>query len=100
MDYIIYADKIHSGNLPTVSASPSSPKTAYHPGTDIMFVNTGSGWQPMVQPGTGSVYAAYSGASASTQANIITSVQNTVAASHVAHQTIATKVSEVAVRGR
>lgn len=100
MDYIIYADKVHSTALPTVSASPSSPKTAYHPGTDLVYVNTGSGWSPMAQPSTGSVYSAYSGASPTTQANIIASVVNTSSAPHAAHAAIATKASEVAVRGR
>jgi hypothetical protein len=100
MDYIIYADKVHSGNLPTVTASTSSPKTAYHPGTDLVFVNTGSGWQPMVQPGTGSVYSAYSTASPTTQQNIVASVTNTSSAPHAAHTAVATKASEVAVRGR
>lgn len=100
MDYIIYSDKVHSGSLPTVSASPSSPKTAYHPGTDLVFVNTGLGWSPLVQPGTGSVYSAYTGASASTQQNILASVTNTSSAPHAAHTSVATKASEVAVRGR
>ena len=100
MDYIIYADKIHSGNLPTVSASTSNPKTAYHPGTDLVFVNVGSGWQPMVQPGTGSVYSAYKTASPTVQAAIIANVTNTSSAPSAAHTTTAIKAAAVVIRGR
>lgn len=100
MDFIIYSDKLHPTSLPTVVASTSSPKTAYHPGTDIVYVNTGSGWSPMLQPGSASIYSAYSGAAASTQANILASVANTSSAPHAAHAAVATKTVDVAIRGR
>lgn len=100
MDYIIYSDKLHATSLPTVVASTSSPKTAYHPGTDIVFVNTGSGWSPMLQPGSASIYSAYSGAAASTQANMLTSVASTASEPTAIHAAVAKKVTEIAVRGR
>lgn len=95
MDFIIYSDKIHSGNLPTVVASTANPKTAYHPGTDIMFVNTGSGWQPIVQPGTGSVYSGYMSLDTATKANVVASVSNTSSAPHAAHKAIAGKTVDL-----
>ncbi|HKV94221.1 MAG TPA: hypothetical protein VJW20_16860 [Candidatus Angelobacter sp.] len=94
MDFIIYADKTHAG-FPSVSASTSSPKTAYHPGTDIMYVNTGSGWLPAVQPGSNSVYTAYTTLDSTTKSNIITSVQNTSSAPHAAHKAIAARVTDL-----
>lgn len=95
MDFIVYSDKIHSGNLPTVSASTSSPKTAYHPGTDLMFVNVGSGWQPMVQPGSASVYTGYTSLDSATKNNVIASVSNTSSAPHAAHKAIASKAVDL-----
>ena len=97
MDFIVYTDKVHPTSLPSVSASTSSPKTAYHPGTDLVFVNTGSGWQPAVQPGSNSIYSAYTSLDATTKTNVLASVANTSSAPHVAHQRIATKVSDLTV---
>lgn len=99
MNILDYSDKTHL-SLPSVTASPSSPKTLYHGATDLVYVNTGSGWSPMVQPSTGSVYSAYSGASASTQANILASVADVSAAPHAAHKVVAAAAATVAVRGR
>lgn len=100
MDFLDYSDKTFGTHFPTVTASPSSPKTLYHAHSEITYVNTGSGWQAAVQHTTGSVYSAFSSASSSTQAAIVTSMQNTSSAPHAAHTTVATKASEVAVRGR
>jgi hypothetical protein len=101
MDFILYSDKLTSpSKFPSVTASTSAPKTLYHAAHDLVYVNTGSGWQPMLQPNTASVYSAYSSAAASTQANILSSVANTSSAPHAAHVSVATKAADIAIRGR
>lgn len=101
MDYIVYDSKPHGTTaFPSVVATPSAPKSLYDAEYDLVYVNTGSGWQPAVQPSTGSVYSAYSGASASTQASIQTSIANVSIAPTAAHKTVATQAVNVAVRGR
>lgn len=98
MDYISYEDKIHSG-FPAVSGSPTSPLSLYHAPSDIVFVNTGSGWQAGVQPSSNSVYSAVSGAASSTQTAIVVSVTNTTSAPSPVHTAVATKAASVIKNG-
>lgn len=98
MDYISYEDKVHAG-FPTVSASPSSPATLYHAPSDIVYVNTGSGWQAGVQPSSNSVYSAISSAAASTQTAIVASVTSTTSAPSPVHTAVATKAVSVIRNG-
>lgn len=98
MDYINYSDKVHQG-FPNVSGTPSAPLTLYHAASDVVFVNTGSGWQKGIQPSSNSVYSAVSGASATTKAAIITSVTSTTSAPSPVHTTVATKTVNVIMNG-
>ena len=98
MDYIDYSDKTHQ-SFPSVSASPSNPATLYHAASDVVFVNTGSGWQPGVQPSSNSVYPAVSAASANTKAAVVASVASTVSAPTPVHKTVATKTVNVINNG-
>jgi len=102
MDYIDYSDKSQGTKLfPTpVGASPSNPATLHNTHNDIVYVNTGTGWQPLVQPSSGSVYPAYTTASAAVQTAILASVTKTTSAPSAVHTAVATKTAEVAVRGR
>ena len=95
MDFLNYSAKT-SGGFPTVSASTSSPKTLYHAAEDVVYVNTGSGWQPIAQPGSNSVYSAYTSLDAATKTNVLASVADTSTAPHFAHKSIAAKVTDIA----
>ena len=94
MDLLNYSDKTHL-SLPSVTASPSSPQTLYHAATDLVYVNTGSGWSPMVQPSTSSVYSGYTSLSATTKANVQTSIANVSSAPHASHKAIASKTIDL-----
>jgi hypothetical protein len=98
LDYINYSDKVHAG-FPTVSASPTSPATLYHAASDVVFINTGSGWQPGIQPSSNSVYSAVSTASATTKAAVVASVASTVSVPTPVHTAIATKAVNVINNG-
>jgi hypothetical protein len=98
MDYIDYSPPA-SQQFPTVSASAASPKTLYASHTGVVYVNTGSGWQPGVQPSSNSVYTAVSTASAATKAAVITSISNTATAQSPAHTVIVTKAVNVINNG-
>jgi len=102
MDYLDYSDKTYGSRFfPTpVGASPSNPATLHNVHNDLVYVHIGSGWQPLVQPSSGSVYSAYTTASAATQTAILASVSKTTSAPSAVHTAVATKTAEVAVRGR
>lgn len=101
MDFILYLDKLQgTASFPSVSATPSAPKTLYHAAMDMVYMNTGSGWKPMLQPGSASVYSDFSGASASTKAAVLSSVTNVSSVPHAAHTAVAAKTADVAIRGR
>jgi hypothetical protein len=98
MDFIDYSAKSLC-KTPTLSvtASTSSPKTLYQVHTGLIFINVGSGWVPMAQPGTNSVYSGYTSLAASTQANVIT---NLAVASPLNSVTASTSTSvDTAIRG-
>ena len=96
MDFIIDEDKLKgTAGFPSVSASTSSPKTLYHAPMDLVYVNTGSGWQPMVQPGSNSVYSAYTSLDSTSKANVQASVSNTSSAPHSAHKLLANKTADL-----
>lgn len=98
MDFVNFSDKVHAG-FPVVSASPSAPLSLYHAQSDVVFVNTGSGWQAGVQPSSGSVYPAVSAASPATKTAIITSVSNTSSAPSANHTAVAIKATSVINQG-
>ena len=98
MDFVNYSDKVHAG-FPTVSASPSAPLTLYHAASDIVFVHTGSGWQPGVQPSSNSVYPAVSAAVPATKTAVIASVSNTASAPSANHTAVAIKATSVINQG-
>jgi hypothetical protein len=102
MDYIDYSDKTYGTRyFPTpAGASTSNPSTLHNVHNDLIYVNTGSGWQPMLHLTSGSVYSAYTTASPTTQAAIIASVTKTSSAPSTAHTTTATVAATVAIRGR
>lgn len=101
MDFILHCDKLTSpSRFPSVSATPSAPKTLYHAANDLVYVNTGSGWQAAAQPGSHSIYSAYSGAAPSTQAAIQTSLQTKTAAPSSVHTNVANITTDVVIRGR
>jgi hypothetical protein len=100
MDFIDYTPLANPSSFPSVSASPSNPKTLHHVHQDITYVNTGSGWSPLCQASSGSVYPAYTAAAPSTQSAILASVVNTAVAPSAAHAAIAKLTAEVSVRGR
>ena len=95
MDFLNYSSKTSAG-FPTVSASIASPKTLYHAAEDVVYVNTGSGWQPMAQPGSNSVYTAYTTLDAATKTSVLASVADVSAAPHTAHKSVAAKVTDIA----
>jgi len=98
MDFINYAAKTYgSSGFPTVSASTSSPKTLYHAPMDLIYVNTGSGWQPMVQPGSASVYSAYTTLDSATKTNVLASVSDVSSAPHTRHKAISAKVQDLTI---
>jgi hypothetical protein len=75
MDFIDYSAKsVCKTPTLSVTASTSSPKTLYQVHTDLIFINVGSGWVPMAQEGSNSVYSGYTSLSASTQANVATNL--------------------------
>jgi hypothetical protein len=75
MDFIDYSAKsVCKTPTLSVTASTSSPKTLYQVHTDLIFINVGSGWVPMAQPSSSSVYSGYTTLPASTQANVVTSL--------------------------
>ena len=94
MDFLIFADKTHQG-FPSVAGTTSAPLSLYHAANDLVYVHTGSGWTPAVQPSTSSVYAGYSSASASTQAAIVTNLLNTTSAPTATHVATAIKATAV-----
>lgn len=98
MNYVVYCDKTHQ-LFPTVSASASNPQTLYQASTDLVFVNTGSGWQPAVQPSTNTVYSAVSTASATVKAAVVASISNTSSAPTPVHNAVATKAVNVVING-
>lgn len=99
MDYFDYSPLADSTKFPSVSASATNPKTLLHVHSDIVFVNVGSGWQAMAQESTNSVYSVFTGASATTQANILSSLTTVNTNPGTYHTTKATKVADRAVRG-
>ena len=102
MDYIDYSDKTYGSRyFPTpAGASTANPATLHNVHNDLIYVNTGSGWQPMIHLTSGSVYSAYSSAAPATQAAIITSIMKTSSAPSAAHTAVATQAATVAIRGR
>lgn len=99
MNYLDFSDKTHTVNFPAVSGSPASPLSLYNAANDIVYVNTGSGWQAGVQPGTNSVYPAVSGATAAVKAAIVTSVSTTTSAPTAVHIAVASKATSVINNG-
>ena len=77
MDFIDYSDKLAGPPQFSVTASTASPKTCYHAATDIIYINVGSGWVPMAQPSSRSVYSGYTALSASTQTNVLNNLTTT-----------------------
>ena len=77
MDYIDYRPPsiATASSFPAVSASSSSPKTLYQAHTYITYVNIGSGWVPLSQGSSGSVYAVLDPA---TKQNVLSNLANTV----------------------
>lgn len=101
MDYINYTPVNTSPSLfePNSGASAGSPKTLYHVHTDIVYVNTGSGWQAGIQPASNSVYSAVSGASAVVKAAVVASVESTATLPSKGHTAVATKTVNVIKNG-
>jgi len=96
VDFLIYVDKItNPSKFPSVSASTSAPKTLYHAEMDLVYVNTGSGWQAMAQPGSSSVYSGYTSLDSTTKTNVLASVSNTSFAPHAAHKMVAAKTTDL-----
>jgi hypothetical protein len=97
MDFVDYSNKISGPPQFSVSASAGSPKTLYQASTDIIYVNVGSGWVPMAQESSASVYSGYSSLPAATQTNILSNLSTPHPAPHVNMK--ATKVIDTVIRG-
>jgi len=79
MDYIDYSEKTSGPPQFSVTASPASPKTLYHVHTDLIYINVGSGWVPMAQYSSNSVYSGFTALPASTQTSVLNNLSTTSA---------------------
>lgn len=96
MDFILYCDKTTpASKFPSVTATPSNPKTLYFAPLDLVYHNTGGGWTATAQPGTNSVYSGYTSLDAATKANIVTSIANTSALPGRQHSAVSSKIADL-----